>query len=368
MALSVSHASLGRRHSSPVAAETLISGPGGEAGPEPTEAPTAPGELRKRQLADSESSRAGTCGYEYVGSSLSQSITCQSAGAECRTHPIYQARGCCDPRNCVVATTCMPLTASSALSSASVVDLSTLYCFDAESPACGVYQFSDDTDSNSMYFCAPSPTTSTIRYNLLAVSTSASDASTGSGSSTSDGSSTTSSASETTTAAAAAPASTPVGPIVGGVVGGVAGIALLSFLAWFFLIRRKNNGDVPEQAPPHMSQPMLAQQQYSGGPGQHPAEMGAPMYDNRGSIAKPQMEGQYTAVPTSSVSPGPQDNAAYYGQPPGQAGPPWNQPAPGQYYPQQGYEMPANNGPPGQHPQVAELPVTRPDGELRELQ
>jgi hypothetical protein len=73
MELSVSHASFGRRHSSPVAAETLVSGPGGQAGPEPTEAPIAPGELRKRQLAESESSRAGTCGYEYVGSSLCMS-------------------------------------------------------------------------------------------------------------------------------------------------------------------------------------------------------------------------------------------------------------------------------------------------------
>ncbi|KAH6685395.1 hypothetical protein F5X68DRAFT_262646 [Plectosphaerella plurivora] len=353
MASSTSHASFDRRYSPSRAAETFFSGPG-QAGPAPTEAPISLEELRKRQ--EPFTARAGTCGYEYFGTSLSQSITCQSAGAECRTDPIFQARGCCDPRNCVVATTCMPRTASSAVASSTAVDLRTLYCFDADSPACGVYQFEDDTDSNSMYFCAPTATTSTIRFNLLAASTSSSESS---GSTSDQTSSTTSSASQaatTTTTAAPASASTPVGAIVGGVVGGVAGIALLCFLAWFCLIRRKKNNNGPDQPPQqHMSQPMLAHQQYNNAPAQFPMGVHgqqAPMYDNRGSIAKPQTEGYYHAVPATG-SPGPMS--------------PWNPPSQGQHYQQPGYGPPGLVEAPAQN-QPAELPVTRPDGELRELQ
>jgi hypothetical protein len=207
----------------------------------------------------------------------------------------------------------------------------------------------------------------------------------------------------TTTVPTPAPASLPVGPIVGGVVGGIgmlpspvvryipltydsAGIALLVFLAWFLLVHRKRQQTPPPQAGYQDMQQPFAVNQHPPVTMTNPA---SPGYDNSGraSIFKPPASGYHAATSlvgaeAGIASPGsppiPYDQL-YQQQPP----PPPNQShQPQQYQPYLQAQSPAPNHPgPGmgsppvqggqawQPPQGAsELPVTRPDGELRELQ
>jgi hypothetical protein len=165
-----------------------------------------------------------------------------------------------------------------------------------------------------------------------------------------------------------------------------AGIALLVFLAWFLLVHRKRKQSPPPQAGyQDMQQPFAVNQ--------HPpvtmANPASPGYDNRGraSIFKPPASGYYAATSpvgaeAGNASPGsppiPYDQLFQQQQPP----PPNQFHQPQQYQPYLQAQSPAPGHPgPGiesppvqggqawQPPQeTSELPVTRPDGELRELQ
>lgn len=199
----------------------------------------------------------------------------------------------------------------------------------------------------------------------------------------------------------------PVGPVVGGVIGGVAALGLIG-LGAFILIRstkKKNTqttpppnmpGSTPGQGPPPGPSdsgypPQMAHQSYYA-----PGVAGFTPVDQRNSMAKygshqPGYDGaNIPGSPTPTYQSGPTPPPGGYNQP----SPPLSSPqeyqaaqqqgfqnTPPQGFqggssPQQGYQTAAYNQggpypPPGQPQQgygfAAELPVTRGDGEVREL-
>ncbi|KAL1839977.1 hypothetical protein VTJ49DRAFT_940 [Mycothermus thermophilus] len=210
--------------------------------------------------------------------------------------------------------------------------------------------------------------------------------------------------------------SAPVGAIVGGVIGGIAAIALL-VLAIFFIVRKKKKdddaanvagtGQSPPGAPPatmastippsHPPQspynpypPQPAQVPYSPHtpqPGLHNPEMAqySAYYDPRQSMLKPDGSPMHSHLSTAPVSPTSSPPPAYPPQGPaphnglgiggiGMVAPTPPPPSPPNNH---GHYMPYNPGPGGVAPHPphgqfhntpVEMPTTRGDGQLHELQ
>ncbi|KAH6691322.1 hypothetical protein F5X68DRAFT_259403 [Plectosphaerella plurivora] len=351
--------------------------------PEPTQVPFQPGVLELREVV-----QTSTCGY--IDGLQARPVECVYPGAECRVASAASAAGCCLPDkddSCTIATACLPRSSSSEYLAGDT--LRTHWCGDATAPYCGVYSYRDPKyDGYTMHFCNSVSTTEKFYFQPIdMVETIAGATVTVTGDilqdvSTSESASSTDQApGPTTTTAVPGPAPLPVAPIVGGIVGGIAGIALIVFLAWFLLVRRKRKDTPTPQGYSDVQQPFAAT-------GQHPPVMMAnpasPGYDNSGraSIFKPPGGGYYASA--SPVSPGvglasPSSPPIPYDQLYQQQPPPL---PPQQYqpYPQVQSPVPSHPGPglappPVQGGQVwhpsqgaTELPVTRPDGELRELQ
>lgn len=134
----------------------------------------------------------------------------------------------------------------------------------------------------------------------------------------------------------------------------VALIAIIGLVIWIVKRRGNNKYDAAQQ-PDEVDQPVVAQQQWggvSGMPGQHPAAFvmaqspSPPLYNTEQAFPKPSNI-SYTSPPASS--------GAYGHSLPG--GTPTT-------YDPVGYGAHS----PGPRAHGAELPVDRPDGELRELQ
>ncbi|ETS80119.1 hypothetical protein PFICI_07648 [Pestalotiopsis fici W106-1] len=380
--------------------------------PKPTSAPEANAvekELRKRD-------GTSTCGY-YSGYSSSAAVVCQGS-AQCIVNDWDAVMGCCasaDINDCNIYTSCLP--SRSAASFSGTYSDYTLFCTESDYPNCVTYSY-DSYDPlyagysalgcgyaagvYSVEYYAPilgsaltgSSTTRTTHTSSKTRSsaTSGDDSLPGSTSASSSSMSTTSSGSTSTSTAAAAASSSSggsTGAIVGGVVGGIAGLGLLA-LGIFFLIRQHNKNKQQQQPPPpaqnngyfpppqqpspgpHDSMYGSGQQMAQASPQQfagYPQAAYMPGQDPRASMApstyydphspKPS---QYDSMMTGSVSP--------TGSPP----PPAHTPplAAGVHQPQQ-YQA-YNPAQAGQYAhynqpygQVAELPASRPDGELREL-
>ncbi|KAL2160641.1 hypothetical protein VTH06DRAFT_1329 [Thermothelomyces fergusii] len=273
------------------------------------------------------------------------------------------------------------------------------------------YTAFDTSSSTSSSSTSESSTTTSTSASTLSTSTS-SDSST----STSSSSSESSSPSSSSTAPVVPPEpdrGPPVGAIVGGVVGGLGAIALIVLGVWAVLRQRNKQKNLsaapaaggamypPPAAPgaggppyqgPHMSQvppqAYLATGGAAPGAGFDPrasmapsnvgtasAPYGAPPYDQKtatGSAspaASPPIASFYDTHHTTP-SPPLQGQEQQYGQHayanvPPSAVPPGTQPGP--FVPSQP-PYPQAYGPAQQGPPPVELPATRGDGELRELQ
>ncbi|KAK3308860.1 uncharacterized protein B0T15DRAFT_121039 [Chaetomium strumarium] len=391
--------------------------------PTPTPAPYPQGEPRK---VEARGTTDNTCGY--MSGILTSSLYCDPT-ASCVYNESNMHIGCCDDgeTRCPIWTTCYDSTDSAKYTTRNGL---TLWCGQSEYPHCFTHTYEDQAlKGYTVLGCAVAGGTGKVWYSPTSRPSSSDSSSTSSTSSISDPTST--SSSPTTRAAAAtdgpnggsngdsnsdgdsngsSSSSTPVGPIVGGVVGGLGAVALIILGIWMLMRQRKKGSQAAAAA--------AATQQYQShappppGPGHQDPHMSqyygaaagagfSPM-DPRASIAKP--PAYAGAMPHSPYgSPGPDQAAvssmtsspphspspAYHPhgtpsppppqQQPGQFGQPQPQPqqqaygnvSPGAAYPQQGqpgYGAGGNGYPQQQQQYTAELPATRGDGELRELQ
>ncbi|KAI1340197.1 hypothetical protein F5Y15DRAFT_415087 [Xylariaceae sp. FL0016] len=282
--------------------------------PAPTQAPDrrwgAVEMFARNDLPDTD-----TCGF-ISGPDSYYPLTC-GAGYSCTNSGSY--RGCCENGDCtastVFLTTCMDSTASACSGS---VGPNTLCCtYNTEYPYCLTYLWSTSALPGAIYTeynCDQASFSGQYFLSAEMPTTTSSDSSTTASSSSTIIPSNTDVAIATVTATATgssnnnstSKSSTPVGAIVGGVVGGVAALALLGFLAWFLLRRKRNNANHP---PTDGAAPQVAQYQ---NPPYSPSQQGQPGYDPRYSYA-----GTATASPGQQGFPSPASSPAPYYSPGG---------------------------------------------------
>ncbi|KAI0168006.1 hypothetical protein BJ166DRAFT_521283 [Pestalotiopsis sp. NC0098] len=369
--------------------------------PRPTSAPDSGAVARELLRRDGTS----TCGY-YTGYSSSAAVVCQGS-AQCIVNSYDSAMGCCgsaDVGACQIYTSCLGSTEVSTVVSATGFDY-TLLCTETDYPNCVTYSYDQYDPLYAGYsalgcgveqgvyaveyyapFLGSAVTGSTRKTSSRTRTTATSGGGDGVAGSTSASSSSTKTGGATSTAAAAAAGSSSgnnTGAIVGGVVGGVAGLALIA-LGIFFLVRhlnkKKGANAAQQQTPPAQNAyyaapgqpspgpgydpsvygpggPQMSQQQFAGG---YPPQGGA-AYDPRASMAPSTYYSHAGSPKYDNAATGPISPA---GSPPPMA----HTPSTGDYQaynPAQGSAQYAHYN--QQQGHIAELPASRPDGELREL-
>ncbi|KAK4238899.1 hypothetical protein C8A03DRAFT_43438 [Achaetomium macrosporum] len=375
--------------------------------PTPTPAPAPQVEPRK---VEARASTDNTCGY--MRGILTSSLYCDPT-AYCIYNEANKHIGCCDDTattKCPVWTTCYDSTDSAKYTTSNGL---TLWCGDSQYPYCWTHTYADPVFTGyTVINCGVAAGTGPVYYTPLTSSTSSSSdssstTSTTSTSSISDSTSTSSSSTSPpnrTDPPSDGSSSTPVGPIVGGVVGGLGAIAMILLGIWALI--RHNNKQKSKAAEAAAAAAAAAQQHHSqpplppGAGHQDPhmsqyygaaAGAGFSPMDPRASVAKPPVYAP--SMGNSPYGPGP-DHAvsSVGGSPPHSPSPgyhphgtPSPPPQPGQFgqqqqpqaygdmspgaaYQQQGQQGYGAGGNGYQQHYAAELPATRGDGELRELQ
>ncbi|KAK3387768.1 hypothetical protein B0H63DRAFT_470876 [Podospora didyma] len=339
--------------------------------PEPTSPPKMRFDLAKRQAG------ADTCGY-ITGDPL-ESVTC-GGGQVCKYNSYAGAVGCCyTTASCSIWTACLGYYSSSAASSADLER--TKYCSNSAYPYCAVLSYADPVWAGyTLPYCDSTRTTILFYKSTFGPDTTTpfqttprTPISPSTTPFTSPSSSTGSAAPINTSdlpppvPAPSSESSTPIGAIVGGVVGGIGAIALIGLGIFFLMRRKRSHAAEPAAAPPV--------QQIAPFPGASPSSP-APTYDFYGA-GKPPMspavshyDPSATMSPTISLPPGSPPPPSFVPSHPtpqsGFASPPQSymapqSPPPQQPYPQQTYPQYNTN------PQTAELPTTKPDGQLHEV-
>ncbi|KAL2169856.1 hypothetical protein VTG60DRAFT_5534 [Thermothelomyces hinnuleus] len=385
--------------------------------PMPTAAPET---SRLKKALEARGATDNTCGF--VSGVFTASLWC-STTASCVYNSINSHIGCCDEEelsDCLIPTVCYDYTDSKRYSTNNGL---TRWCGNSSYPHCTTYIYQDRVFTGyTLLGCAVAAGTGKVWYTALDTSSTSSSSTsessttffyTSSTSPSSDSSTSTSSSTSTTTPPVPPDPDpdTPVGAIVGGVVGGLGAIALIILVVWALLRQRNKQknaaaaagvihpppappaGGGPPHHDPHMSQ-MPPQAYYGAGGaaaggfdprasiaqsngGTTSAPYGPSAYDQKtatgssppGSPPPPSSFGNYDAH-HSTPSPPPQGQQQQYGQHGyGNVSPSAVSPATqaGGFFPQQ-QQHPQAYGADQQGPAPVELPVTRGDGELRELQ
>ncbi|KAL2179157.1 uncharacterized protein P884DRAFT_298284 [Thermothelomyces heterothallicus CBS 202.75] len=387
--------------------------------PMPTAAPETP---RLRKALEARGATDNTCGF--VSGVFTASLWC-STTASCVYNSINSHIGCCDEReisDCLIPTVCYDYTDSTRYSTNNGL---TRWCGDSSYPHCTTYIYQDRVFTGyTLLGCAVAAGTGKVWYTALDTSSTSSSSTSESSTTTFSDTSSTSTSSDSSTSTSSSSSSTtppvppnpdrgtPVGAIVGGVVGGLGAIALIILVVWALLRQRNKQknaaaaagvihpppappaGGGPPHHDPHMSQ-MPPQAYYGAGGaaaggfdprasiaqsngGTTSAQYGPSAYDQKtatgssppGSPPPPSSFGNYDAH-HSTPSPPPQGQQQQYGQHgygnvlPSAAS---SATQAGGFFPQQQQQHPQAYAADQQGPAPVELPVTRGDGELRELQ
>ncbi|KAF2267546.1 hypothetical protein CC78DRAFT_530655 [Lojkania enalia] len=244
--------------------------------PAPTEGPRVGGAIELFKREDD-----NTCGY--INGEYTRSLTCNNENYVCATNSYYGVHGCCDPdgiSTCSLYTTCIP---SSLMSASCTGDCSTnelvAKCTNSAQPYCYEWRYVYSTRTvMTEHGCADSAFTVAVQRtydDVSGVSTSTDIPSDNpvtdrvtitvtESASESASSSTSSSASNTAQSQTASPSETGesgggtnVGAIAGGVVGGLAALAAIAFGIVFFILRKRKQKQIADNAAHGATQPMM---------------------------------------------------------------------------------------------------------------